>query len=1619
MDLPSACSKIKNPKTTGQMSTRFLTLFVLSLLMLWQNLALADPPANLSFISDDFCSGVLDPAWTFVDPQSDGSLQFSGASTSDAWLELSVPAGVEHQMWTGGIQAPHIIQAATDTDFELEVKFESPVKAPQYQEQGILIKQDDFNFLRFEIYSTNASTFALAAILESATNSLPLGSNIPHNQSIAALNIAPLYMRISRVGNLWTQSYSTDGINFTIVGTAFSHSLTVTGVGIYGGNATGGSSPAFTAQVDYFENVLENPITNEDNCSSSTFALTYDGNTNDGGTAPVDGSSPYQANATVTVLGPGTLSKTGFSFAGWNTQADGLGTSYAVSSTFAINANTVLYAQWTSPTQIQSDDFDRANLDLNRWTFVNPLDDGWIAMTGNNTADAYLELSVPAGPTHDPWQALNRSVRAMQPVADTDFEVEVKFDSEPDPNQAYQLQGIIVEESSNNWLRFDLNSNGSGLRIFAATTVSGSSSQEINTAVNPGEATYLKVTRLANTWTLAYSGDGATWTTAGSFTHTMAVGSIGPFVANHNQGGNNAPAFTAQVDYFFDTTNPLVPEDNGAEADTWSPFIHTIQPQAGANSLTITWYTDEPSIGAVDLGLTTAYGTTQTETVPSYFHSLTFPGMIAGNTYHYQVRSEDNLNQETTSQDYTILFDPEGPEIDVWYGDTQDFGQLGNPQEFWVNVFGNASDPDGLGSLSYTLNGGSAVSLTIGPDNRRLENAGDFNIDLNWTSLNSGANTVLITATDGLGNVSTKTVTVNYTAGNVWPLPYTADWSTLTTDGDPATPDPEIQTLSQVVDGKWSVDNGLIRTTEPGYDRLVAIGDHLSDDYEALVPITINSLKTGGFGVGLLFRWNGHTNTPVTCPQPLCGYEPLGAIGWFRNSKLEFYQGVSQSFSLSLGTTYWMRMRVENNGSNPVYSLKVWEDGQAEPTNWNLTQTEGPGTPQNGSLLLIAHEADASFGTVVITPIQGTPNSPPIANNDNASVVTGGSVNVNVLNNDSDPDGTLAPATVTVVDPPDHGTITSINLATGAITYQHDGSATTTDDFTYTVEDNDGAVSNTATVNISISSTPVLGFVSDDFCDGVLDPVWTFVDPLSDGTLQFTGANTADAWVELSVPAGAEHQLWESGIQAPHLIQAATNTDFELEVKFESPVNAPQYQEQGVLVKQDDFNFLRFEIYSTNSGTSALAAVLESSSNTFPLSSSIPINQAIEPVNTAPIYMRVQRVGSQWTQSYSTDGINFTPVGNAFTHSLTVTGVGIYGGNGIGGSSPAFTAKFDYFENVLDNPIANEDNCSSGTFTLTYDGNTNDGGTAPVDGNSPYLANATVTVLGSGTLSKTGFSFAGWNTQADGLGTSYPVSSTFAITANTTLYAQWSPVCSITALSAGTQTACDPADDTYTQEVIVAYVNEPASGTLAVNGQFFAITGSPQTVVLTGLVSDGLDVDVTAAFSDDPGCTQTEVALFTAPAACSATLNGSLTLEGRTDHSSQVTVSLYAVGQVNPVYSFTTSTDASGNFTISGVIPGAYEVAVKADYYLQSVNSVTLVAGSNTDSFGQQLAGDANDDNKVSLLDFSLLAAAYNTQTSNPQFDIRADFNGDGTVEALDFSLLASSYSQQGEEPNP
>jgi poly(3-hydroxybutyrate) depolymerase len=142
------------------------------------------------------------------------------------------------------------------------------------------------------------------------------------------------------------------------------------------------------------------------------------------------------------------------------------------------------------------------------------------------------------------------------------------------------------------------------------------------------------------------------------------------------------------------------------------------------------------------------------------------------------------------------------------------------------------------------------------------------------------------------------------------------------------------------------------------------------------------------------------------------------------------------------------------------------------------------------------------------------------------------------------------------------------------------------------------------------------------------------------------------------------------------------------------------------------------------------------------------------------------------------------------------------------------------------------------------------------------------------------------------------------------------------------------------------------------------------------------------------------------PGGC--TLAGSVVLQGRppAPHPSwsvPLTVTISTA-------SYSVTTDQRGNFTLSGLTPGTYDIGVKNRHTLRNLkSSVTLAVGTNAVSFGTLLEGDANDDNYVNISDFSLLRLGF-----APGYDERVDFNEDGIVNISDFSLLAVNFGRQG-----
>ncbi len=149
---------------------------------------------------------------------------------------------------------------------------------------------------------------------------------------------------------------------------------------------------------------------------------------------------------------------------------------------------------------------------------------------------------------------------------------------------------------------------------------------------------------------------------------------------------------------------------------------------------------------------------------------------------------------------------------------------------------------------------------------------------------------------------------------------------------------------------------------------------------------------------------------------------------------------------------------------------------------------------------------------------------------------------------------------------------------------------------------------------------------------------------------------------------------------------------------------------------------------------------------------------------------------------------------------------------------------------------------------------------------------------------------------------------------------------------------------------------------------------------------------------------------------------GSLTVEvdlqGRpaAPHASYaipVDVTLETAGGVI-VLNQTITLDTYGMFNLTNLIPGDYTLRVKPVTGLALSQAITVTSSPNSVHMGVVHTGDANGDNRVSLLDFSLLAQAFGTSQGAPGYNPAVDFNGNTVIDLLDFSALASNYGTSG-----
>ncbi|MCA9200420.1 MAG: cadherin-like domain-containing protein, partial [Planctomycetales bacterium] len=159
-----------------------------------------------------------------------------------------------------------------------------------------------------------------------------------------------------------------------------------------------------------------------------------------------------------------------------------------------------------------------------------------------------------------------------------------------------------------------------------------------------------------------------------------------------------------------------------------------------------------------------------------------------------------------------------------------------------------------------------------------------------------------------------------------------------------------------------------------------------------------------------------------------------------------------------------LRATTNNDGEYQFKGLRAgtYQIRQVTPDGWQATSP----TDDVFEIEVLAgiNRTGLLFGSKVA-------NRTPVAQDDELIAEAGFPVTIDVLVNDSDPDGTLDPLSVEITFPSIKGTAT-VDPNTGHITYTATAGRSGDDILLYSVKDNEGAVSNQAAVQIVISNGP-------------------------------------------------------------------------------------------------------------------------------------------------------------------------------------------------------------------------------------------------------------------------------------------------------------------------------------------------------------------------------------------------------------------------------------------------------------------------------------------------------------------------------------------------------------------
>ena len=159
-------------------------------------------------------------------------------------------------------------------------------------------------------------------------------------------------------------------------------------------------------------------------------------------------------------------------------------------------------------------------------------------------------------------------------------------------------------------------------------------------------------------------------------------------------------------------------------------------------------------------------------------------------------------------------------------------------------------------------------------------------------------------------------------------------------------------------------------------------------------------------------------------------------------------------------------------------------------------------------------------------------------------------------------------------------------------------------------------------------------------------------------------------------------------------------------------------------------------------------------------------------------------------------------------------------------------------------------------YVVIYDKNADDATGTQKDLNNPYESGETVTVLGAGSIARTGYVFKGWAKTASETTASFTEGNNFVITADTTLYAVWEALPTYKVVYNPNGGFGEPTDDTKYDDgaTVTVSATEPVKNGFIFQGWTLDPSDPDAKLLKSGDTTtiQGGDVTLTAVWKSDP-----------------------------------------------------------------------------------------------------------------------------------------------------------------------